>query len=133
MSRFLLREAEAVFMLPTVVLESPDMRMLVLFVCALAAWAATPLNGTWKLDRGKSSLNEPPPSFIRNGAMSFHPSGTVAPAVPPATFIVRDGNGGKLYRVGVSSDMRILTLTRILSFEDQSGKQFHALFVLEKQ
>lgn len=120
-------------MLLTIVLESPNMRILAVLVFAIAAWAATPLNGTWKLDRTKSSLNEPLPSFIRNGVMGFHPGGTVGPVVPLATFIVRDGNGDKLYRVNVSSDMRLLTLTRILSFEDQSGKQFHAVFVLEKQ
>src|SRR5271157_1033608 len=120
-------------MLMIIVLESPDMRILAFLLFAIAAWAATPLNGTWKLDRTKSSLNEPLPSFIRNGTMSFRPDGAVAPAVPPASFILRDGNGDKLYRANVSSDMRVLTLTRIRSFEDQSGRQFHAVFVLEKQ
>jgi hypothetical protein len=107
--------------------------MLALFFCAIATWAAMPLNGTWKLDRAKSSLNEAPPSFIHNGTMGFRPGGLVAPAVPPASFILRDGNDHRMYRANISSDMRVLTLTRILSFEDQTGKQFHAVFVLEKE
>jgi hypothetical protein len=110
------------------------MRILPLFVSAIAVWAATPLDGTWKLDRGKSSLNAALPSFIHNDILSFRPGGIGAPAVPPAHFIARDGNADKgLYRVDVSPDQRTLTVTRIQSYEDQSGRQFHTVLILEKQ
>ena len=110
------------------------MKILALFISGIAAWAATPLNGTWKLDRTKSIVNGALPSFIRNGTLSFRPGGIGAPAVPPANFIARDGNGDKgLYRVDVSPDQRTLTVTRIQSYEDQSGKQFHTVLTLEKQ
>jgi hypothetical protein len=108
--------------------------MLALFMCAVAAWAATPLDGTWRLNRRKSSLNGALPSFIRNDSLSFRPGGIGAPAVPPANFIARDGNGDKgLYRVDVSPDLRTLTVTRIQSYEDQSGRPFHTVLILEKQ
>jgi hypothetical protein len=108
--------------------------MLILLVCGVALWAATPLNGTWKLNRGKSSLNGALPSFIHNDAMSFRPGGPVMPAVPPSSFIALDPNGDKnMYRVDVSPDQRTLTVTRIQSYEDQSGKQFRTVLVLEKQ
>jgi hypothetical protein len=110
------------------------MRILALSICAIAAWAATPLDGTWRLNRNKSSLNGALPSFIHNDALSFRPGGIGAPAVPPANFIARDGNGDKgLYRVDVSPDRRTLTVTRIRSYEDQGGSQFHTVLILEKQ
>ena len=110
------------------------MRILALLICAIAAWAATPLDGTWKLDRKKSSLNGALPSFIHNDILSFRPGGIAAPAVPPAHFIARDGNGDKgMYRVDVSPDQRTITVTRIQSYEDQSGRQYHTVLILEKQ
>ena len=110
------------------------MRMVALLVCAVVVWAATPLNGTWKLNRKKSSLNGVLPSFIHNDTMSFPARAIVTPAVPPSNFIALDGNDEKnMYRVDVSSDQRTLTVTRIQSYDDQSGRGFHTLLVLEKQ
>ncbi len=61
------------------------MKVLAWLVFAVAAWAAAPLDGTWKLDTAKSSLNAPLPSFMSDGTMSIRPGGTVPLAVPPPT------------------------------------------------
>jgi hypothetical protein len=110
------------------------MRILTLLVCGLAAWAATPLTGTWKLNRQKSSIESSLPSFLHNDVMGFRAGGPVTIEVPPSHFIVVDPYGEKgMYRVDVSADQLTLTVTRVKSFEDQSGKQFHSVLVLEKQ
>lgn len=103
------------------------MRTFVLLLCAAALWAATTLDGTWKLNREKSTVHGPLPSFIHNDRMSVRPSGTAVLAAFPSSFIALDGS------VEVSPDRRILTRTRIQSYEDQGGKWFHTVLVLEKQ
>ena len=110
------------------------MRILTLLLCGLAVLAAAPLTGSWKLNRQKSSLQGSLPSFVHDEAMSFRPGGPVSVQVPPAPFLVADPAGEKnLYRVEVSADQRTLTVTQVKSYEDQSGKQFHNVLVLEKQ
>jgi hypothetical protein len=109
------------------------MKTLAWLLCGMAVWAATPLTGTWKLNRRKSTIEVALPSFIHNDTMSFRSNGAVKVEVPPTHFIVRDGAGEGVYRVDVSDDQKSLTLTRVLSFEDQSGKQFHTVLILEKQ
>jgi hypothetical protein len=108
------------------------MKTLVLMLCGMAVWAVTPLNGTWKLNREKSVAQGALPSFIHGDAISFGPAGPIE--VPPAHFLVQDPYGERnLYRVDVSADQRTLTVTRVLSYEDQSGKQFHTVLILEKR
>jgi len=110
------------------------MKILALLICATAAWAATPLTGTWKLNRAKSTLEGPAPSFIHNDTMSIRAGGVGVPAVPSASFVAVDGNdGNKLYRVEISPDQRTLKITRVPSYENQSGSPFHTVLVLEKQ
>lgn len=110
------------------------MKTLVLLLCAAALWAATPLDGTWKLNREKSTVNSPLPTFIHNGRMGIRLDGVAVPGASFSKFIVVDGNGEHhMYRVEVAPDRRLLTLTRIQSYEDQSGSQFHTVLVLERQ
>jgi len=110
------------------------MKMLALLMCVSALWAATPLQGTWKLNRKKSTLEGSLPSFIHNDTMSIRPGGIGAPAAPPASFIAIDGNDeNKLYRVDVSPDQRTLTIARVQSYENQTGRLFHTVLVFEKQ
>lgn len=110
------------------------MKTLVLLLCAAALWAAMPIEGTWKLDREKSVVHGPLPSFIHDGRMSFEQGGSAIPEASRTNFIVVDGNGQhQMYHVEVSPGQRSLTMTRILSYEDQSGKQFRTVLVLEKQ
>jgi hypothetical protein len=110
------------------------MKMLALLMCATALWAATPLTGTWKLNRQKSTVGGTLPSFIHNDTMSIRTGGIGTPAVPPASFIAVDGNDDKkLYRVEISLDQRTLTMTRVQSYENQSGRPFHTVLLLEKQ
>jgi hypothetical protein len=110
------------------------MRTLVLLLCAAALWAATLLDGAWKLNRDKSTVNGPLPSFIHNDRISVVPGGMSVPGASPFSFIAVDGNGEhRMYRVEVSPDRRILTMMRIQSYEDQTGQQFHTVLVLEKQ
>jgi len=110
------------------------MKMLALLMCVTAVWAAAPLTGTWKLNRQKSTLEGALPSFIHNGMMSIRAGGIGVPAVPPASFIAVDGNDDKkLYRVDISPDQRTLTMTRVQSYENESGRPFHTVLILEKQ
>lgn len=109
------------------------MKLVALLLCGFAAWGATPLNGTWRLNREKSKVEGALPSFVHDETMSFRPGGPASPVVPPANFVAADGNSGRLYRVDVSSDQRTLTVIRIQSYEDQSGKQFRTRLILEKQ
>jgi hypothetical protein len=105
-----------------------------MLMCATAVWAAAPLTGTWKLNRAKSTPEGVLPSFIHNGTMTIRAGGIGAPAVPPASFIAVDGNDEKkLYRVDVSPDERTLRMTRVQSYENQSGTPFHTVLILEKQ
>ena len=109
------------------------MKILAFLICGLAAWAATPLVGTWKLNRQKSVVAGALPSFIHGEAIEFRPGGPVNLQVPPAHFLVQDPSGEKnLYRVEVSADQRTLTVRQVQSFEDQTGKQFRTVLVLEK-
>lgn len=109
------------------------MKMLALILCAAAVWAA-PLTGTWKLNRGKSTLEGALPSFIHHDTMTIRAGGRGTPAVPLASFIAADGNyDNKLYRVEISPDRRTLTMTRIQSYQNQSGTPFHTVLILEKQ
>jgi hypothetical protein len=110
------------------------MKILALLICATALWAATPLIGTWKLNRQKSALEGALPSFIHNDTMSIRAGGIGTPAVPPASFIAVDGNDDKkLYRVEISPDQRTITMTRVQSYGNQSGRPFHTVLILEKQ
>jgi hypothetical protein len=110
------------------------MKILALLICATAAWDATPLTGTWKLNRVKSTLEGPAPSFIRNDTMTIRAGGVGVPPVSPASFVVVDGNDNrKLYRVDISPDQRTLEITRVPSYEIQSGSPFQTVLVLEKQ
>jgi hypothetical protein len=110
------------------------MKILAGLMCLTAVWAATPLTGTWKLNRAKSTVEGALPSFIHNGTMSIRAGGIGAPAVPPASFVAVDGNDDKkLYRVDISPDQRTLTIIRVQSYENQSGQPFHTVLVLEKQ
>lgn len=109
------------------------MKILALLICATAAWAATPLTGTWRLNRAKSTLEGAMPSFIHNDTMSVRAGGIGAPAAPPASFIAVDGNNeNKMYRVEISPDQRTLKITRVRSYENQSSP-FHMILILEKQ
>lgn len=109
------------------------MKTLAFLICGLAAWAATPLVGTWKLNRQKSVVAGALPSFIHGDAMAFRPGGPVSIETPPAHFLVQDPSGEKnLYSVDVSADQRTLTVKQVKSFEDQTGKQFRTVLVLEK-
>lgn len=109
------------------------MRIFALLLCGLAVWAAAPLTGTWKLNRQKSVVAGALPSFIHGEAMDFRAGGPVTVEVPPAHFLVQDTSGEKnLYRVDISADQRTLTVKQVKSFEDQTGKQFRTVLVLEK-
>ena len=109
------------------------MKTLTLLACAIAVLAAAPLTGAWKLNRQKSTTDAPLPSFIHNDIMGFSSNAAVHVEVPPTHFLTRDGSSEALYRVDVSADRKVLTVTRVLSFNDQSGKQFHTVLVFEKQ
>ena len=108
------------------------MKAFILLLPAIFLAAATPLEGTWKLNRSKSTPGAEPPSFVKNESMSFPAGGPVTPAVPPYSFVAVDGNNHRMYRIDISPDQRVLTVTRVQSYEDQSGRQFHTVFVLEK-
>ena len=110
------------------------MKMLALLLFAAVVCAAAPLTGTWRLNREKSNLEGALPSFIQKDTMTIRAGGIGTPAAPPASFIAVDGNDDhKLYRVDVSPDRRTLTMTRVQSYENQSGRPFHTVLVLEKQ
>ncbi len=109
------------------------MKTLALLLCAMAALAAN-VSGTWKLDRQKSTIVEALPSFFRGDTLGLRPSPTVNTDAVASHFLMADGNvQDHLYSADVSADGKTLTIRRVKSFEDQSGKQFNMVMVLEKQ
>ena len=116
-------------------LGSWEIETLLLMLCGMAVLGGHTFD--WHVETGPARIvpwRRRLPSFdCTNGTMSFRSNGAVKVEVPPTHFIVRDGAGEGVYRVDVSEDQKILTVTRVLSFDDQSGKQFHTVLILEKQ
>ncbi len=109
------------------------MKTLALFLCAMAAMAAN-VSGTWKLNRQKSSIVEALPSFFHGDTLGMRPSPAVNTYAVASHFLMHDGNvQDHMYSADVSADGKTLTIRRVKSFEDQSGKQFNMVMVLERQ